>query len=79
MQGFAKQAKDSAEDFIGMLPTNKLRFIKKRRSASMKGIGPGDHMYGDEFVLQQWWESDGSGEWRDVPMDIDGNQSNAAK
>jgi len=48
-----------------MKPTNKLRFV--RRQIPDPTFGKEVSVY--KHILQQWWESESSGEWRDVPVE----------
>ncbi len=48
-----------------MTPTNKLRFV--RRKVQDRTFGDGIVRY--ERILQQWWESEAGGEWRDIPVE----------
>lgn len=53
-----------------MIPTTKLRFVKRIQQARDAEGKP--FSYATSILLQQWWETEDDhawgGEWRDVPM-----------
>ena len=53
-----------------MQPTTKLRFIERNvllMGFFMGSDGSKEEIYQKIRILQQWWEDDNCGEWRDVP------------
>ena len=60
-----------------MIPTNKLRFVKRKAPGRTMESGTGYYLSEvlEVRVLQQWWEDEDSnwldpvGEWRDVPLE----------
>ena len=56
-----------------MKPTNKLRFV--RRTETHTPVG-GTEQTREVTMLQQWWSDgwgplEGTGEWRDVPLEVE--------